>query len=261
MKKYLIVVLCLLMVLCGFTLSFAEELTLWGSTTCQKRMLEPTAGMLEKETGIKITVMGVGTGKGLLALLDGTTPVAITSNDLKGTIKSAQKVLKEEGKAEVAIPDDLQFHKIVEDVIVPIVNEGNPVKELTFEQLKGLNTGKITNWKEVGGEDMQVIVITSHAGSSTKEVFQDIVMNKEKYVENAKQVKSTRKEIDEVAKFKGAVGAVSEGFVKMSKAKVKIVKTEEISRPLALVTIGKPNETVQKVIDFLMKEETQKHFE
>ncbi len=260
MKRAGVMFMSLIITAFSISFCFAGELTLWGSTTCQKRMIEPTADMFEKETGIKVTVMGVGTGKGLLALLDGKTPASLTSNNLEGSIKSAQKVRKKAGKPEVEIPDNLQFHKIVEDIIVPIVNVKNPVTELTFDQLKDINTGKITNWKDVGGDDLPIIVVTSHAGSSTKKVYQDIVMKKEPYIENAKIVKSTRKEINEVVKFKGAIGAVSEGFVKLSSKKVKIIKTDTISRPLALITVGAPSEKVQKMIDFLNKEETQKHF-
>jgi len=259
MKRLVTLFVCIIIAV-SFNMSFAEDLELWGSTTCQKRMIEPTAEMLEKETGIKAKVMGVGTGKGMIALLEGKTPVGLTSNNLEGTLASTQKVRKADGKDPIAIPENLQFHEIISDVIVPIVNDKNPVSALTFEQLKDIHTGKVTNWKDVGGDDMPIIVITSHAGSSTKKVFNSIVMNKEDYVEGAKEVKSTRQEIDEVAKFKGAIGAVSEGFVKMSSKSVKIVKSDDISRPLALVTIGDPNETVQKVIDFLKKEETQKHF-
>jgi len=261
MKRLAFVLVSVILFMVSVSVASAEELVMWGSTTCQKRIIEPTAALLEKETGIKVTVQGVGTGKELLALLDGKTKVALTSNDLKGTIVAGQKVLAEEKKPEAKIPENLQFHQIIEDVIVPIVNEKNKVDSLTWEQLKDMNTGKIKNWKEVGGEDMPVIIITSHAGSSTKEVFQHLVMKKEDYDKGAKEVQSTRNEIDEVAKFKGAVGAVSEAFVKLSKTKVKVVKTAVISRPLALVTIGAPDKTVQTIIDFLKKPETQKHFE
>ena len=70
----------------------AAQVNLWGSTTCQKRFLEPGAKALEEATGIKIKVYGVGTGKGLLALFEGKTNVAISSNVLEGSILSAQKV-------------------------------------------------------------------------------------------------------------------------------------------------------------------------
>jgi phosphate transport system substrate-binding protein len=237
----------------------AADVALWGSTTCQKRFLEPGAKALQETTGVKTKVFGVGSGKGLLALLGGKTNVAITSNNLEGTIKSAQKVLKKEGKPAVQIPEDLQFHEITKDVIVPIVNKDNPVASLTWAQLADLNTGKVSNWKDVGGADQAVQVVTSHAGSSTKAVFQKQVMRKADYAASAIQVKSTRLEINEVSKNVGGIGAVSAGFFNLNPGKTKMVKTETISRPLALITVGDPAPDVQKIIDFFRSTEGKKY--
>ncbi len=234
----------------------ADEVQLWGSTTCQKRFLEPGAAALEKATG-KIKVLGVGTGKGMLALFDGKTSVSIASEKLEDAVASAQKEAKKDGK-EVKAPEGLQFHEITRDVIVPIVNKDNPVEALTWAQLADLNTGKVTNWKEVGGPDLPVVVVTSHAGSATKAVFQKMVMNKADYVANAIEVKSTRLEIGEVTKNKGGVGAVSEGFFKLNPDGAKAVKTDKIDRPLGLITIGAPKPEVQKIIDFFRSPEGQK---
>lgn len=259
MKKFITKTLILsASFLCLSTLSAtAADLQLWGSTTCQKRFLEPGAEALEKATGVKIKVMGVGTGKGMLALFDGKAPVALASETLEDAVGSAQKEAKAAG-SEAKVPDGLQFHEITRDVIVPIVNKENPVEALTWAQLADLHTGKVTNWKEVGGPDLPVMVITSHAGSATKSVFQKMVMKKAEYVAGATEVKSTRLEIGEVSKNKGAIGAVSEGFFNLNKDGAKIVKSDKIDRPLGLITIGAPNPEVQKVIDFFKSPEGQK---
>lgn len=236
----------------------AGKLEIWGSTTCQKRFLEPGAKALKEATGVDIKVVGVGTGKGMIGLFEGKAPVAASSNVLEASVKSAEKVAKKEGK-KIEIPGDLIYHEISRDVIVPIIHKDNPVSALTWDQLKGINTGEIKNWNEVGGPDLPIRVITSHAGSSTKAVFQKMVMKKADYIANAVEVKSTRNEINEVSKYKGAIGAVSEGFVRLNPAKSKIVETDEISRPLGLITIGAPTPEVQKVIDFFRSEEGQKH--
>lgn len=251
-------VMSLVLLVLAVSTAIAADVALWGSTTCQKRFLEPGAKALKEATGIDTRVFGVGSGKGLLALLDGKTNVAITSNDLAGTISSAQKVLRKEGKPETKIPDNLKFHEITTDVIVPIVNKGNPVESLTWEQLSGLNTGKVTNWKEVGGPDLPVQVVTSHAGSSTKAVFQELVMKKANYAPNAIEVNSTRLEINEVSKAGGGIGAVSAGFFNLNPGKTKTVQTATISRPLALITIGAPAPEVQKIIDFFRSPEGKK---
>ncbi|GAB4252656.1 substrate-binding domain-containing protein [Deferrisoma sp.] len=240
-------------------LALAAPLQIWGSTTCQKRFLEPGAKALEKATGVRIKVLGVGTGKGLIGLIQGKCKVSAASEDLDGAIKSAQKAAKKAGKS-IEIPDNLVYHELFRDTIVPIVHKDNPIESLTFEQLKAINTGKITNWKELGGPDLPIRVVTSHAGSATRAVFQKIVMNKEPYVDGAVEVKSTRDEINEVSKYKGAIGAVSEGFFLQNPGKAKVVKTDPISRPLGLITVGEPAPEVQKVIDFFRSDEGKKHF-
>ena len=248
---------CLLAVACMFVFvatTSAETVKVWGSTTCQKRFLEPGAKALEEATGIKVKVLGVGTGRGILALLYGKAMVSASSSPLGSSIKSAKKAAQKSGKPEPTIPDTIMFHEIAKDVIVPIVHKDNPVSSLTFEQLSDLNTGKITNWKDVGGPDLAVKVITSHAGSATKAVFQNKVMKKADYIANATRVKSTRLEINEVSNDKGAVGAVSEGFFKQNPGRAKVIKTGFIERPLALITIGTPAPEVQKMIDFFIGE-------
>ncbi len=251
-------VLAVVIVMLAVGSSFAGDVALWGSTTCQKRFLEPGAKALQAATGVKIKVFGVGTGKGMVALLDGKTDVAITSNNLEGTIQSTQKVLKKDGKPEAQIPENIQFHEITKDLIVAIVNKDNPVDSLTWAQLSNLNTGKITNWKDVGGNAQDVQVVTSHAGSSTKAVFQKQVMKKADYAADAILVKSTRLEINEVSKDVGGIGAVSAGFFNLNPGRTKVVKSDTISRPLALITIGDPTPDVQKIIDFFRSPEGKK---
>jgi phosphate transport system substrate-binding protein len=251
MKKLLGVALTAVVILAfsaGFV--FAEELVLPGSTTIQKRVLEPAAYAIEKATGIRIKVLGIGSGGGFKQLLEGKAKASVASSPLQSLLEKNN------------LPDDgtYQQHTIIEDVIVPIVHPSNPVSALSWEQLSDINTGKITNWKEVGGPDMKIIVVTSHKGSATKAVLQKQVMKKADYVKSARTVRSTRQEVELVAKYKGGIGAVSKGFVDMNPGKVKVIRTDEISRPLCFITKGKPASDVQAVIDFLMTPEAKKLF-
>ncbi len=250
MKKLFLSVMVFLI---GYALALSgsvPELTLAGSTTIQKRVLEPAAAAIEKATGIKIKILGIGTGGGFKKLQAGEVPASIASSPLDAILSKAG--LKDDGT--------WKEHVIVKDVIVPIVHPANPVTELTWAQLSDINTGKITNWKEVGGPDLKIRVITSHAGSATRAVFQKSVMKKADYVSNAMKVKSTREEVDLVGKLKGGIGAVSEAFVKLNSGKAKVVETAEISRPLSFITNGKPSTEVKAVIDFLMTAEAKKLF-
>ena len=84
-------------------------------------------------------------------------------------------------------------------------------------------------------------------------------MKKADYAPDAEQVKSTRLELNLVSKNKGGVGAVSQGFFNLNPGNTKIVKTDKISRPLGLITIGDPSPDVQKIIDFFRSAEGKKY--
>lgn len=228
----------------------AAEITLSGSTTVQKRVLEPAASAIEAATGVKVTVRGTSSGKGFKEILSGKANASIASSSLSSLLS----------KNKLEDDKTYQSHVIIRDVIVPIVHPNNPVSELTFDQLSDINTGKVKKWSEVGGSDMKIVVVTSQKGSATRSVFQKKVMKKQPYVKGVREVKSTRQEVDLVSKFKGGIGAVSEGFVAANPGKVKVVKTDEISRPLTIITKGDPEPDLQKVIDYLMTEEAKKHF-
>ncbi|MBF0119479.1 MAG: substrate-binding domain-containing protein [Desulfobacterales bacterium] len=245
--KYLIIILIFI----GFTnFLYAEEIVIAGSTTFQKRILEPTADLIQSKTGIKIQVLGINTGKGFEELRNGKNSASIASSPLVLIL------------AEANLPDDGTYkeHIIIKDIIIPIVNANNPIKALSWEQLTAINTGKISNWKEIGGEDQPIIVVTSQPTAATRVVFQDIVMRKAPYVKTAREVRSTREEINYVSKLKGGIGAVSEGFLKITTEQVKPVKTEEISRPLSIITKGDPSPAVQKIINVLKTPEAIKLF-
>jgi phosphate transport system substrate-binding protein len=228
----------------------AEELELAGSTTVQKRIIEPANPAIEKATGLKITVRGNGSGKGFKELMAGKIKASIASSSLS-------ILLKKNG-----LPEDGAYleHVIVKDIIVPVVHPSNPVSQLTWRQLSDINTGKITNWKELGGEDRTISVVTSHPEAATRLVFQKLVMKNQPYTKSAKEVNTTRMELSYAAKYKGCIGAVSRGFLKVYKTNVKVIKTAEISRPLVIITKGKPDPSVQKLIDFLKTPGAKKLF-
>lgn len=235
----------------------AQEVTIAGSTTVQKRVLEPGAAGLKAATGIDVKVQGTGTGKGMIALIEGKVPAAAASETLQEAVASAQKAAKEAEKT-ITVPGNLQYHEITKDSIVVMVHPSNKVGSLSKEQLKDLNSGKVKNWKEVGGADLPVKVVTSHAGSATRAVFQKQVMDGVEYIAGALEVRTTREEITEVSREPGAIGAVSEGFLAQNPGKVKTVKAPPITRPLGLVTVGDAKPEVKKIVDFFKSAEGKK---
>ncbi|MEG7521772.1 MAG: substrate-binding domain-containing protein [Chromatiales bacterium] len=234
----------------GILPAMAADITLSGSTTVQKRVLEPAAEAIQTATGVKVRVRGTSSGKGFKEILDGKAMASIASSPLASLLS----------KYNVEDDGTYQEHVITRDVIVPIVHPANPVSELTFQQLSDINTGKITNWIDVGGPDMKIVVITSSKGSATRSVFQKFVMMKQPYIKGVREVKSTRKEVALVSKFKGGIGAVSQGFVDANPGKVNMVKTGKISRPLCVITKGDPDNELGKVIAYLKTDQAKKYF-
>lgn len=222
-----------------------RPLEIYGSTTVEKEVMEPLAQAFEKETGIPLKLHGVGTGQGLIALLQGKADVAMASESLHDAILSARK----KGFALEA-PSNLTYHELSKDRMLVIVNKRNPVVELTRSQLKDIHTGKITNWQAVGGANVPIQVITSHAGSATRAVFQKMVMDGEKYTKGAREVDSTPLELTLVSHAEGGIGVVSATFYAQNAGMAKFIEAPLLTRPLGLITIGQPSAEVRELIDY-----------
>lgn len=237
----------------------AETVVFSGSTTVQSRILEPLADDIRRATGIEIRVEGIGSGNGLKRLIAGEVPAAIISSPLASFTKNL-------GLEDGAY----RQHDLAQDIIVPVVNHTNPLSQLTWDQLRDLYSGTVKNWKDVGGPDRKVEVVTSHPESATREVVWELVMGKKAdYARNARIVYATRKEMVLVAALPGGIGAVSEGFVQQyfdevrrenEPAEIKVVSTQRISRPLAVVTKGPPSPAVETVLAYLRSDEARRKF-
>lgn len=224
----------------------AEKLVVHGSSTTMGKIMSKIKEPFEKGTGIQLELLANGSGAGAKDLAAGKCDASMASESLED--------LKKVAKELDAIPN-LMGHVLAQDSMKVIVNKQNPVAALSREQLKGLNTGKIKNWKEVGGLDADTIVVTSVKGSGTRSFFSKTIMDGEQYAADVVEVPTTIAEVKEVATMKEAIGAVSESFVNDT---VKTVDTPPISRPLILVTKGEPSPSARKLIDFI-KGEGQKY--
>ena len=159
---------------------------------------------------------------------------------------------------------------IAYDGIAVITNTENKVKDLTLEQLKDIYTGKITNWKDVGGEDGQIVVVSREDGSGTRDAFQEIVGYKsEELVADATIADGSGNIKTTVSGNKNAIGFVSFSYVDDSISALKVngvEPTEELaksgeyklSRPFLLVTKDDTlTDEGQKVIDYILSDEGQ----
>ncbi|MGD0884028.1 MAG: substrate-binding domain-containing protein [Thermodesulfovibrionales bacterium] len=220
----------------------AETVTIHGSSTTMGKIISKIKEPFEKATGIELSLLANGSGAGAKDLLEGKCDASMASESLTDLKKAVPELNN--------IPN-LQEHLLANDTIAVIVNKQNPIAKLSKDQLKGLNTGKIKNWKEVGGMDADIIVVTSVKGSGTRSTFEKQVMDGTPYVADAIEAATTMAEVKEVSTMKEAIGAVSDSFVDET---VKTVETPAIGRPLIFVTKGAPSPATKKLLDFIKTE-------
>ncbi len=264
LRKMLVVGLSFVVAVFAATYSYAQDdITYSGSATIGQGVLEAGAqAAFEKKTGIKFkSVEMPGSGKGIKALVEG-----------KATLAGVSRALEAEEKKQ-----KLLGHAIGYDAIAVFVNKNNPVANLTKAQLKGIYTGEIKNWKEVGGKDAPIAVVTEISGQqrATTLAFQEMAMDKAPLGKGFKEIDQPKDLIVEAANNADAVCAVSAGLLAslppdlQKKVKVVTVNGVEpkdkniqsgaylISRPLLLVTQGLAKGNVKKFIDFMLSKEGQ----
>jgi phosphate transport system substrate-binding protein len=251
-------------VACAFlltgTAAFAKDtIVVNGSTTVLPIGQATAEAYMKKDANVNISISGGGSGNGIKALIDKTTQVAMSSREMK----------KEEVELAKSKSINPLEHKVAIDALTPIVHPSNPVTDLTLEQLSLIYQGKITNWKEVGGKDMQIVVISRDTSSGTYESWQEKVLHKEKVTPRAQLQASSGAVVQAVSKNRYAVGYVGIGYVNKSIKTVKVNGVEAndknalsgtypIARPLYMYTDGEPKGAVASYLKFVKGSDGQK---
>lgn len=239
--------------LCAMAVAHAESLEISGSTVVVKDTLQPAASAIKDATGVEVKALGMGSGRGMVALFEGKSGMAAISESLEEATASAKKTLAEIG-SKATVPSNLVYHEIGRDRVAVFVHKDNPVGSLTRAQLKDLFTGKVHSWKEVGGPDVPVKVFLSSPGSGTRATFQKLALEGAEFAGSATDFRTSLAAIVEVTKDRGGIAVAGPSLLDDAKSSnLRIVGTPPIERPIALVTVGKPSEPAQKVIDFLRK--------
>jgi phosphate transport system substrate-binding protein len=144
-------------------------------------------------------------------------------------------------------PSLLQHVTVGKDKIKVLIHRDNPVANLTKEQLKGIFTGKITNWKDVGGKDMPLIVVwTKFLGGNY--LFAKTILDSHPLTKDIVEVGTS---VDARQMVSSTPGAIGIGPLAVVSEIVKSPKTPEVERPITLITKGKPSPNVKILIDFI----------
>ncbi len=245
------------------SVNFAQKIK--GSDTVLPLSQKEAESYMKSNKMAKITVTGGGSGVGFAALVDNTTDIAMSSRK----IKMDEKIkLQEAGRAYKEIT-------IAFDALSVIVNPENMVSQLTREQLDGIFTGKIKNWKEVGGRDMQIVVYSRESSSGTYEFFKEHVMNKKNYASSVLSLPATGAIVQSVSQTKGAIGYIGLAYMDKAVKALKVSydngktyiapsmetakgKTYPIIRPLYYYYLSTIEKTVKPFIDYILSAEGQK---
>ncbi|KSU87173.1 MULTISPECIES: phosphate ABC transporter substrate-binding protein [Priestia] len=229
-------------------------LAISGSTSVGP-LAEKLAAKYEEKNNINIEINQIGSSAGITNATSGVSEIGMSSRDLK-----------EEEKAT-----GLKEHIIAYDGIVVITHPTNKVKNLSTEEVKKIFTGEITNWKELGGEDMEIVVVSREDGSGSRDAFQEIVgYSSGELIKNAIVASGNGNIKTTVATNKHAVGFVSFEYIDESVATLNINGVQptadnvlqqkySLSRPFLFVNKQETlSEEGQKFIDYILSPEGQK---
>lgn len=236
------------------------SITVTGSTTVLPVAQEAADDYMLIHPNANIQITGGGSGVGVQAAGEKTADIGMSSRDVKPDEMQKYPAL-------VAIP-------IGKDGLTMIVNPANPVNSLTAAQIKEIYTGNYTNWNQVGGSDMPIVVIGRDSASGTRDYFTSSIMGGANATRTMLEKNSNGAVTQTVAQTPGAIGYVGIGFVDQYVKALKIdingtlyestvdnvlSGTYPYSRYLYMLTSGQPTGLAKDYIDFILSPAGQQH--
>jgi phosphate transport system substrate-binding protein len=269
-KKALGVFLLFMFATSAFAAKDKNSIQIKGSDTMVNLGQAWAEKYMEQDSINFIAVTGGGSGVGLSSLMSGTCDIAMSSRNIK---EKEVALAKQKG----INPNEI---KVALDGLAVVVSPKNSVSKLTMDQLAAIFTGKITNWKELGGKDEKIVLLSREVNSGTHVYFKEHVLRKndpnsrEEFAPGALMLSSSQAIADEIAGNSAAIGYYGMGYISNKQKPVSIAKDEKseyeaptienvisgkypISRPLFFYTNGVPEGLVKKFIDFTLSKEGQ----
>jgi phosphate transport system substrate-binding protein len=237
----------------------AKTITIKGSTTVLPIAQSCAEAFMNKHSDVNISVQGGGSGVGIASIIDGTADIG----DASRPIKDKEKATASEKGVNV------YENVVAADGIAVIVHPSNSVNGLTKEQIKNIYTGKYSNWKDVGGKNAKLVIVSRDSSSGTFEAFNEMALDKEKVRPDALLNASNQAVATTVANTPGAIGYVGLGYLSSAIKDLTVDGVEctkpnvvngsyPLARNLYMYTNGKPQGVVKDFIDFIMSSEGQK---
>jgi phosphate transport system substrate-binding protein len=242
--KSLIVIAMLSSLLVAVT-SFADDIKVEGGGTAIMTIFLPIKDRFEKLHGDTLSIVQSTAVKGLIALQEGRVDLATGAHPLEDLVAgAAEKGIQIDTRNLVVTP-------IEENRLVVIVNRSNPVTLLSKAQLKGVFTGAIKNWQEVGGRDVPVDVVWGEETHGQNVQFDRIALDKNPLAKELHRATTYQDISLIVSQSPGGIGVVP---LIMTTPVTRSVETVLITSPIYIITKGAPSAKVQQVIDFYQRE-------
>lgn len=230
-----------------------ETISISGSTTVLPVAQAAAEEYMNQHSNADIQVSGGGSGVGATSVIGGTADIGMLSRDLKASEKEG---------------NTLKEFVVGKDGIALVGHPSNTVSDLSLEQVKAIYQGEITNWKEVGGADLKIVLIGRDSSSGTREFFTEFVLDKEDAAKEMQELNSNGAVAQAVSITPGAIGYVSLEYVDDSLKAFSIGGVAptvenvisgvyEINRPLLMVTNGELEGLAADYLAFILSEEGQ----
>ena len=247
------------------------EIQIKGSDTIVNLLQAWAEEFCKNYPDVSIGVTGGGSGTGFAALFNRICDIAMSSRE----IEEQELILAKEKNIKPV------EYKIGLDGLIVIVNPKNPISTLTMDQLRDIFMGKIKNWKELGGVNKKIVILSREVNSGTHVFFKEHVLRKgnkkgkEEFAPEALLMPSSQSIVNEIMQNPYAIGYVGMGYISSNIKVLSIARTSKdkpvfpsietvldnsypISRPLYLYTDGEPNGIVKDFISYALSPEGQK---
>lgn len=233
-----------------------STVTVSGSTTVQPLAEKLAEAFMTENTGVRIDVQGGGSSVGVKAAGEGTSDIGMASREVK--------------ESELAEFPNLKIFVIARDGIAIVSHPDVTVSDLTVEQVRDIFSGKITNWKDLGGVDQNIIVVSREEGSGTRGAFEEMVMGKDALIAATAILQPSNGSIrTTVSTTPFSIGYLSFGYLDNTVKSISVggvAPTEPnaakgsypIVRPLNMLTNGEPMGAVKSFLDFILSDAGQK---
>jgi phosphate transport system substrate-binding protein len=257
-------ILLSVILLAGATLA-AQAQKIKGSDTVLPLSQKQAENYMKRHPDRSLVVTGGGSGVGLSALIEGTTDIAQSSRKIKFDEK---KKIQTDGRTVREVV-------IAYDALAIVVHPQNRVTRLTREQLEGIFTGKITNWKEVGGDDLKIVPYSRETSSGTYEFFKESVLKHRNYKSGIMSMPATGAIVQSVSQTRGAIGYIGLAYLDKGLKAVEVSYdqgktftapsvaaakdgTYPVVRPLFYYYIAASEKQVRPFIDYVLSTEGRK---